>query len=416
MKTQFVSLLSASLLFGTTAALHAQRPSTRPQQSVSRTPATAKVEQSGGAKVAETRDSTKIQAFGGPAGVLSESRMRAYRIGLTNGAASASGTSNSPGPFDVGIIPGSDGCPSGSPLITIHLDSENNQNANSSGGWIGSIIQNSDLEFKLCRVSGAGFVPVPTGAYAVVQLGSTCPPGSVSFSRYFDDQDTGNTDWYSSSDGQPFNLDAGATYIRIYFCMFPPISPIGTAWGFPSLGIEYGVFAGADMTTSVLATGWVKSDDEDTHNNNSYGFGAADPQMVLNIIPGDRNTVLNIAKVANTPPCNTPTYTVNTFNTTSWIPIQAGFPIRIHSLDAPACKNYFVSVVRTDAAMNPIGTEVMKWLTAADLLQYGGIGNFDIKTFASDRSLAMIAGNYYKLKVAVGWPTWKETSRFVRIL
>lgn len=65
---------------------------------------------------------------------------------------------------------------------------------------------------------------------------------------------------------------------------------------FPNLRIGYGVFA-ADGFSKALATGYVRTDDEDHNNANSYSASPAWWGEAQAIVVGGANTVLRMARV-----------------------------------------------------------------------------------------------------------------------
>lgn len=93
--------------------------------------------------------------------------------------------------------------------------------------------------------------------------------------------------------------------------------------------------------------------------------------------------------------------------------VNAAGPIRLDGSQSTCASGYFVSVQLSDPSWHRFGTEVMRWLTADDLVRYGPINNFDVKKFAEDQSLPIVAGQYYRVKLAVGTP-WSESTVLIR--
>jgi hypothetical protein len=233
----------------------------------------------------------------------------------------SSGLSTQGGANDVGIIPeNSGGCPVGSTHVTISMDDEDNNNASSVSGWTGEISRYSTgTNFGFCRVDGNQFHSLPGRDYAVLQLGSTCPAGSKSTLRIFDNEHGGNNNW-SSGTISP-NTQSG-TKTCMSFCFFPAgVTP--TMSSFPNFYVPYGVFA-APPSLVGLPTGVVHTDDEDassTHDYTCVGGSCSSNNCsglpYLNnfakIIYGTengtplegKNTNLLVTKVANAP-CLTP--------------------------------------------------------------------------------------------------------------
>lgn len=196
---------------------------------------------------------------------------------------------------DVGVIPDGPSCPGGASPLTISMDDEDYQNANSRGGWIGATTSTNNTTFRFCRVPGTLFRPLspfsaPNNHYAVLQLGTVCPNGSVPFSRYFDNEDYSNANWFAGNI-LPNSSDQN-TLLR--FCLFR--AGWSTMASFPNLGIRYGVFA-ADGFSKALATGFVHTDDEDHNNANSYSAGVSWWNDAQAIVVGGKNTTLRMARV-----------------------------------------------------------------------------------------------------------------------
>lgn len=242
--------------------------------------------------------------------------MTPVNTSLRNGAAVStrfsSGLSTQSGAHDVGIIPeNSSGCPPGSEHIIISMDDEDHNNASSVSGWTGDISHYSTgTTFGFCRVDGNQFHSLPGRDYAVLQLGSSCPTGSASIFRVFDNEHNGNNNW-SSGNISP-NLSGPPT--KVNFCFFQAgFTPTMTS--FPNFYVPYGVFA-APPSLMGLPTGVVHTDDEDT-NNHDYTYWTtvgAPVNLFANIIYGTeagtplggKNTNLLVAKVANNTACTNP--------------------------------------------------------------------------------------------------------------
>jgi hypothetical protein len=223
---------------------------------------------------------------------------------------SASVLSRQNQPTDVGVIPDTYGqCPIGSEYISIGFDDEDNNNASSVTGWTGAIVKSAiGTTFGFCRVDGNQFHSLPTRDYAVLQLGATCPAGSVSIFRVFDNEHNNNVNW-SSGNISPNIMGPPA---QIYFCFFRSgVTPTMTS--FPSLYVPYGVFA-APPSLMGLSTGVVHTDDEDINNNDYTYTTAAGVNLFANIIYGTengtiygpKNTNLLTTKVRNATPCTNP--------------------------------------------------------------------------------------------------------------
>lgn len=228
----------------------------------------------------------------------------------------ASGLLALAGVNDVGIIPQSSaGCPVGREHIYISMDDEDHNNASSVNGWTGDISHYSTgTTFGFCRVDGNQFHSLPGRDYAVLQLGSSCPNGSVSFFRAFDNEHNANHNW-SSGTISPNQSNHPATGMN--FCFFPAGFP-PTMTSFPNFYVSYGVFAAPPSLAVGLPTGVVHTDDEDNHNQDyTYVTGivtTAIKDRFAKIIYGTesgtpllgRNTNLLVVKVTNNTACINP--------------------------------------------------------------------------------------------------------------
>ncbi|HKR02178.1 MAG TPA: hypothetical protein VJT09_15990 [Pyrinomonadaceae bacterium] len=325
MRTKLVSLLKVCLLLvicaGSQSHITAQdRKSNLPKENAPQNPLpkAAKVETSGGQKTenqavrgrkrSEPLPKTELSAptLGDLAPVEREDSTTPKTVDSTRQKTGNLNAAKTAAIYDVGIIPGANGCPPNSEAIEIYMDDEDDKNANSHGGWIGAIVHNRNTTFKFCRVDGANFPTPKDTAYAVLQLNTFCPPNSQPFSRYFDNEDYANENSYTGNiypsvvrifPNSSFGLPSSS---RLFFCLFLP-QPQSTMPSFPDFGIEYGVFASNDLP-GILNSGWLHVDDEDVDNTNSYDssyysmIGAASK-----IISGSLNTDINIVKVRSGP-------------------------------------------------------------------------------------------------------------------
>jgi len=76
--------------------------------------------------------------------------------------------------------------------------------------------------------------------------------------------------------------------------------------------------------------------------------------------------------------------------------------------------NYFLSIELSNKYWNRLGGEFAKWLTTADYQKYGSISAFDVQTWAEDHGFRFIAGQYYRVKLAVA-PPWNERTQLMLI-
>jgi hypothetical protein len=194
---------------------------------------------------------------------------------------------------DVGVIlDAGQTCPTEELRIT--MDDEDDDNENARSGWIGKTVSSSNTTFSFCRTPGGRFRPIPSSSssanYAVLRMGKTCPAGSVPFSRFFDNEDEGNINSFAGH-VSPSRSDGNT---RLEFCMFRA-SASAAAFTFPSLsgGVPYGVLAGSSFP-AALATGWIKTDDEDDNNANRLEGNISGTSSFLS---ADSNTVLRLARV-----------------------------------------------------------------------------------------------------------------------
>lgn len=223
-----------------------------------------------------------------------------------------SGLTAQAGPHDVGIIPQTaGGCPVGSERVFIAMDDEDRNNISSVSGWTGTISRSATgTMFMFCRVDGTRFTSVWHADYAVLQLGTTCPAGSVSISRLFDNEDNRNANWSSGNTSpstvQSFELGFQERDTKMFFCYFPT-RPLMVQ--LPNFYIPYGVFAGP--SSEWFASGLVFTDDEDSGNSDYTETSSPWVYHFARIIYGNdsslkgRNSYLRVAKAANDT-CNYP--------------------------------------------------------------------------------------------------------------
>lgn len=175
------------------------------------------------------------------------------------------------------------------------MDDEDDDNNNSHSGFQGAIVSNSNTDFFFCRVDGRSLRPFQPGGigtkkypYAVLKLNTTCPNYSVEFTRHFDNEDDGNSNF---SQGQIYpNISNSNTTLK--FCLFS-LGP--TMRHFPSYGFGYGVFS-SDL--GHTQRGRIYTDDEDDGNANSYIVDAAHRSTAQTIISSGSNTTLNLVSTS----------------------------------------------------------------------------------------------------------------------
>lgn len=336
--------LLLAIVAGSQFSIHGQiRRSTSSVEKTSQKLATAKIETSGGPKT-ETKAGRRTKGLPPreisassatlAVGALIPTEQGDNRIPTTTGGNAQKTAQN----YDIGIIPGANGCPLNSELITVYMDDEDDNNDNSASGWIGSFVQNRNTKLRFCRVNGEYFPHLYGVPYAVLQLGA-CPPQTTSFVRYFDNEDNDNENSASVSAGgsiYPSTMgNAPVSFTQLKFCLFSPVAPGPGTPTFPDLSVEYGVFASSNLP-GILAAGTLHIDDEDANNENGYDFGYYSMQGQTGpIISGSYNTDIHIAKVKSGPPL--PNLVSVSLNVSS---VKGSYngkdPILTVSIDAPA--------------------------------------------------------------------------------
>jgi hypothetical protein len=118
-------------------------------------------------------------------------------------------------------------------------------------------------------VSGVDFGPT-THNYAILNLGfNALPIGVTRVVRLFDNEDTHNKNSANIA-GSTVGLVGGCnfyydTLLSLYYYSGDPNSTTP----FPNLGFEYGVFGNWSINTPTdKSSGYIFSDDEDSHNGN----------------------------------------------------------------------------------------------------------------------------------------------------
>lgn len=174
----------------------------------------------------------------------------------------------------IGVIPESGvNCPGDRISITLWNESDDNNNQRSP--WYGDWVSNRMTYLRFCKVSSQGFKPargtLAAMNYAVLKLGASCPAGSSTVIRYFDNNDLNgaHVSWYQETAQLPSKYGGmGGNNVWLHLCVFEATASGSTA-PFPNLGFSYGVMGGAALP-GAQATGWVRTDDEDDDNNNSW--------------------------------------------------------------------------------------------------------------------------------------------------
>lgn len=210
--------------------------------------------------------------------------------------------------YDVGVIPEAnascarlDGRAIDDGLF-LHMDDEDDAGDvdSSASGWIGyqgvTAYGNTNLHF--CRAPGREFARLRTNAsgqnYAVARMGASCPPGSNSFYRKWDNEDDGNSN-HSRGHLPPHKQhhDDGS-FTTIQYCLFSG-SGAGTMTAWPRIGMEYGVLGPSNLI-GALDSGTIFTDDENDDTSNVLGGSFAGSEVFLTPTAGE-NTILRFAKV-----------------------------------------------------------------------------------------------------------------------
>lgn len=226
---------------------------------------------------------------------------------------------------DVGIIPASSGgCPIGSELVTLSTDDEDDKNISQVSGWTGAISRYSTgTTMSFCRVDGTVFQQHTSRDYAVLKLGSSCPAGSMTFIRTFDNEHNNNNNWTSGNITPNQSL---TNTTKLYFCFFPSGGAMST---FPNFQTAYGVFAAP--WTGWLDTGGVFTDDEEgTNNADSTTWVGTVSTVDLNKFTkiiygtpnaiGPKNTYLHVARVGKNAACVNPCPYIGSYDSVNcWI-------------------------------------------------------------------------------------------------
>lgn len=214
-----------------------------------------------------------------------------------------------PTPY-VGVLKGGTSCPAGATEIAIKMDNEDDRQASSLSGWVGAVTKESagNIWYRFCKIEASRLAGAP-GEFAVLQLSSTCPAGTLRFSRIFDNENsaTGNRVLPDGANIAPnvVGLGTGGDS-KLYFCRYS-----GGTGRFPYLGgVRYGVFASSAALPAPHADAWgtVYSDDEDSSNHNTYvdwqhgSYGTwSRTALYPRLISGEANTSLYVARVVGQP-------------------------------------------------------------------------------------------------------------------
>jgi hypothetical protein len=89
-------------------------------------------------------------------------------------------------------------------------------------------------------------------------------------------------------------------------------------------------------------------------------------------------------------------------------------PIKLDGSLSSCASQYFLSIELSDKYWNRLGGEFAQWLTPAEYQRYGPISSFNVRAWAEDQWFHFVAGQYYRVKLAVG-PGWHERTQLILI-
>jgi hypothetical protein len=224
----------------------------------------------------------------------------------------AVGTAGAALEYPVGVIADGNGCPGQADPSTrfVIQDDEDDRNENRHDGWIGGVVIHAPSTsfpgahatyIPLCLVDGTRFTGMLAYQvnFAVLRLGSSCPPGARAFDRYVDDEDNGGQPNHDSNNLPPGGTSQpGGRNTTFRFCWFVNTAgspaPLGS---FPNLGGRYDVFG--PNASYAYDHGSFHTDDEDTDNENSL---TPEPNPLISALRGqvlvaDRNTTYRMIRV-----------------------------------------------------------------------------------------------------------------------
>ena len=190
------------------------------------------------------------------------------------------------------LVRGRGFCPTEAIEIFLHNENEHRREGDvEPASWPSDDGPNTLL--TLCRTDGSAFGAfgeqnLEATSYAVVKLGRRCPAGATEFRRYFDNEDTGNSN-YATGDICP-NISENDTLLQ--FCLFAGTEhPAERMAAFPALGrdVQYAVFAAPGFSHGLEYSTFA-TDDEDWQNQNEW-YGDA---RALSIIEASVNTRFHV--------------------------------------------------------------------------------------------------------------------------
>jgi hypothetical protein len=90
------------------------------------------------------------------------------------------------------------------------------------------------------------------------------------------------------------------------------------------------------------------------------------------------------------------------------------YAITLDGTPSNCASGYFVGLELSDPSWNRTGQGYGEWLTGASFQKYGQIGAFNLKAWAEAHYFGFYAGQYYRVKLAVG-PVWNEHTKLIYI-
>jgi hypothetical protein len=96
------------------------------------------------------------------------------------------------------------------------------------------------------------------------------------------------------------------------------------------------------------------------------------------------------------------------------IEVCSAGPIIIDGSKSTCVSQYFLGIELSDRWWNGYGGGYGQWLTNKDYQQYGPINTFNVKKWAEDHYVGFVAGQYYRVTLAVGTP-WNQHTKVISI-
>lgn len=90
-------------------------------------------------------------------------------------------------------------------------------------------------------------------------------------------------------------------------------------------------------------------------------------------------------------------------------------PMILNFSDSACASKYFLSIELSDQNWNRLGGEFGKWLADSDYDRYMRSWSFNLQAWAEDHGFRFVAGQYYRVKIAVA-PPWNERSQLMHIM